>query len=136
MSKCDNEFVHDFKAAVLEALDDLPPAHAVSSVSGKAPDKAWLEGFLAVILDDHRHPVWTLIDNYTSMYWQIGQYDGTTGGLNRAAEVLRTRAGQHYAGNKDDLARALRDGAELVDKEAVKAATMAANAKKDRGYGP
>jgi hypothetical protein len=138
MSKIDVDFIIDLRALILETFEHTPaaPAHAPHAIAGKPPDRAWLENFLVKILDDHRHPVWQHIERYTSAHWQIGQYDGIVTGLTRAAEVLRTRAGQHYADNQDDLARALRGGAETVDKEALKAATDTANAKKARGYGP
>lgn len=137
MSKCDVDFIVELRALILETFEHTPatPSHAPHAIAGKPPDREWLSNFLVKILDDHRHPVWEHIDQYTSLYWQIGQYDGVVDGLKRAAEVLRTRAGQHFAGNKDDLARAMRDGAELVDKETLKAATAAATAKKGRGYG-
>lgn len=131
MSKIDIDFTTELHAAILEAFE--VPAH-VKTV-GKPPDKTWLDNFVTQILE-HRHPVWECIDQYTSAYWQIGSYEGIVTGLKRAAETLRTRAGQHYANNQDDLARAMRGGAEVIDKETAKAATDTANAKKARGYGP
>lgn len=135
MSRIDDDFAAQFRLLILDAFQELPPAHVVHGIAGRAPDAEWLGNFIDRVFAD-RHPVSDALDQYTSAHWQIGQYDGIVSGLNRAAEVLRTRAGQHYAGNKDDLASALRNAAELVDKEALEAATDATMAKKARGYGP